>query len=220
MARSVWLPVDIPGLGFLFAHPEQYKYRIFPFLPCGRNGRCDPECSYKRQNSVVNCGANRTCFQPCSKLVLPLRPATACAAAAVLSWLWLQRRQEEKQRHLNVFIPWGNCPRNNCLLAEAGEPGGELPFVSSSPSRDARRGEGREGRSSCPVPAARLFISLPNCSQAAWKPAGQCLSSQAEGKVCRVLMVDRQEKKRQSMRQLSALLCAVLLPSWHASCCS
>lgn len=40
----------------------------------------------KGRNSLVNCGANGTCSQPCSKLILPPPPASA-RAAALLSGL-------------------------------------------------------------------------------------------------------------------------------------
>lgn len=112
-SHSVQWTIDISGLVFLFVFPEEYKYRILLFLP-SRTSKTVILIAPTKGRSVVNCGANRTCFQPCSKLVLPPPPCQlpccrsvgqAVAEQAAMAAAGRQRRLEGKQRDQNVFIP-------------------------------------------------------------------------------------------------------------------
>lgn len=140
---------------FLFVHPKQHKCRIFLFRPCRMNKGVMLTAPTKGRSPVVSCGADRTCSQPCSKLVLPSPACCAGQAAAEQAGMAAMGRQglEGKQR-IKTSSSRRESALINCLLASTACPGGELPFVCLLQAQ-IPRGTGR-GRA--------LFLHSANCA--------------------------------------------------------
>lgn len=149
MPRVVWQVIAISGLLLLFVGPEQYQDRIFLFLPCGRNRRCDPHCSYKRQKPELIVRLTEPVSSPVANWFCPLRlPAPALL---LRDRPGLRGREERQQRGRTAPYPreppWSPRPAGST---------GQLPLVSPP----LRRARGlREECCLHTVPAALRFIA-------------------------------------------------------------
>lgn len=147
---------------FLFVHPKQHKCRIFVFRPCRMNKGVMLTAPTKGRSPVVSCGADRTCSQPCSKLVLPSPACCAGQAAAEQAGMAAMGRQglEGKQR-IKTLYPVGKVPSSTACWQAL--PAQEESYLLCVCSKHRYLGaQGGEEHSSCTVPTVLLCISSPN----------------------------------------------------------
>lgn len=158
-------------------------------------------------------GPTEPVLSPVANWFCPLLPAVlARLRLSRQGWQPWARRGWRESKGSKRLYPVGKVPSSTaCWQALPAQEESYLLCVCSK--HRYLRAQGGEEHSSCTVPTVLLCISSPNWAcELHGNTQGECLSSQAEGKACRILMVDMQEKNRQGMSQLSALLCALLLP--------